>query len=428
MEGDDQELQLNELQPFLEGKKAEQITSIPAVDVPSFVEVVEVFKRQKEFSAEMAKSDPYVGKYKNELLKLDGTGSINLEIRLRVQIPPNIQIDNCAALFFNPYEGLPHTLDVGPVNDGILMAQLFISKGYNVIYLCDATHHEYYKWMDQSLTNVEKKFVSYFSDKQIFIYQKIIKYQLLFHFFIILLSSLGHGTQTPDKTGKEADGLSEVLAFYNAKKKIASSGEKITPMQGITDETVEDTVMHDLIISKYYPQTGVVLLTDCCHSGTMFNFDEPLPANGKLITPNTKRINIVCVGAAIDSHIAKQSVQESIESGVFTCNFNALIKSKAAATFKDLETYMEKNTEKYQTIQLTASDASNLTKQIIVAAKRKRRSMRHLLSPTSKRDSDILRSQGASPATVFSILLAKSTTERSPDIGDLDSQQEIAPS
>ncbi|KAA6382969.1 MAG: hypothetical protein EZS28_021503 [Streblomastix strix] len=152
MEKDDVELQLKELQPFLEGKKHEQITSIPAVDVPSFVEVVEAFKRQK-----------------------------------------------------------------------------------------------YYKWMDQSLTNVEKEFISYFS---------------------------GHGTQTPDKTGKEADELSEVLAFYNAKKKIASSGEKIIPMQGITDETVEDTVMHDLIISKYYPQTRVVLLTDCCQSGTMSNLSQ----------------------------------------------------------------------------------------------------------------------------------------------------------
>ncbi|KAA6391141.1 MAG: hypothetical protein EZS28_013334 [Streblomastix strix] len=339
MEGDDQELQVNELQPFLEGKKAEQITSIPAVDVPSFVEVAEAAKRWKDFTAEMAKPAPYASLYKQQLLKLDQIGAINLERIRREQIPPNIIIENCIALFFNPYEGLPHTLEVGPINDGVLMAELFLSKGYNVVYLCDATPHEYYKWMDWLLSNVENELVSYFS---------------------------GHGTQTPDKTGKEADGLSEVLVFYNAKKKTASTGEKITPMQGITDETVEDTVMHELIISKDYPQTRVVLLTDCCHSGTMFNFDEPLPANGKPITPNTKRINIVCVGAAIDSQTAKQTVQGNIESGVFTYNFTQLIKTKPASTFKELEEYMVKNIKKYQTIQLTSNDTSNLNKQIVV--------------------------------------------------------------
>ncbi|KAA6369544.1 MAG: hypothetical protein EZS28_034929, partial [Streblomastix strix] len=339
---DDEELQLANITPLLNGKTPAQITSIPAVDTPSKVEQQAGKTRWGQFTAEMAKPAAYDSKYKTQLVKLDGMGAINLERLLREQIPPNIQIDNCAALFFNPYEDLPHTLDVGPVNDGILMAQLFISKGYNVVYLCDATPHEYYKWMDWLLSNVEKELVSYFS---------------------------GHGTQVADKTGKEKDGKSEVLVFYNAKKKKATAGQKITAVKGITDETVEDTVMHDLIISKDYPQTRVVLLTDCCHSGTMFNFDQPVPVNGKANAPNTNRINVVCVGAAVDDQTAKQTVQGSIESGVFTYNFNALIKSKAAATFKDLETYMEKNIKKYQTIQLTASDATNLTKQIIVAAK-----------------------------------------------------------
>ncbi|KAA6392515.1 MAG: hypothetical protein EZS28_011959 [Streblomastix strix] len=339
MEGDDQELQLNELQPFLEGKKPEQITSIPAVDVPSFVEVAEAAKRWKEFTAEMAKPAPYKSLYMQQLLKLDGMGAINLERLRREQIPPNIIIENCIALFFNPYEGLPHTLEIGPINDGVLMAELFLGKGYNVVYLCDATPHEYYKWMDWLLSNVENELVSYFS---------------------------GHGTQVPDKTGKEFDGLSEVLVFYNAKKKTASSSVKITPVQGITDETVEDTAMHDLIISKDYPQTRVVLLTDCCHSGTMFNFDETLPLFGKPITPKTKRINIVCVGAALDSQTAKQTVQGSIESGVFTYNFTQLIKSKPESTFKELEEYMVKNIKKYQTIQLTSNDQNNLNKQIVV--------------------------------------------------------------
>ncbi|KAA6393870.1 MAG: hypothetical protein EZS28_010604 [Streblomastix strix] len=185
------------------------IASIPAVDTQSKVEQQAGIRRWCQFTAEMTKPAPYDCKYKIELVKFNTTGAINLEIRLRVQIPPNIQIDNCAALFFNQYEGLTHTLDDGPANDGILMAQLFISKGYNVVYLCDATHHEYYKWMHWLLTNVGKEIVSYFQ---------------------------GHGTQVADKTGKEKDGKSEVFAFYNAKKKKATAGQKITAVKGITNE------------------------------------------------------------------------------------------------------------------------------------------------------------------------------------------------
>ncbi|KAA6377381.1 MAG: hypothetical protein EZS28_027092, partial [Streblomastix strix] len=110
----------------------------------------------------------------------------------------------------------------------------------------------------------------------------------------IYFHSLGHGTQVSDKTGKEKDGLSEVLVFYNAKKKKAT-GEKITPVKGITDEAVEDTVMHDLIVSKDYPNTRVMLLTDCCHSGTMFNFDEPIPANAHQNKPICNFQRLGCI-------------------------------------------------------------------------------------------------------------------------------------
>ncbi|KAA6380004.1 MAG: hypothetical protein EZS28_024468 [Streblomastix strix] len=185
------------------------IASIPAVDTPSKVEQQAGIRRWSQFTAEMTKPAPYECKYKIELVKFDGTGAINLEIHIRVQIPPNIQIDDCAAVFFNPYEGLIQTLDDGPVNDGILMAQLFISKRYNVVYLCDANFHEYYNWMNQLLTNVEKEIISYFQV---------------------------HGTQVADKTRKKKDGKSEVLAFYNAKKKKAPAGQKITAVKGITNE------------------------------------------------------------------------------------------------------------------------------------------------------------------------------------------------
>ncbi|KAA6397502.1 MAG: hypothetical protein EZS28_006970 [Streblomastix strix] len=337
VESDDAEIQITEIAPLLGGKPISSITSVPPVDIPSKVEVEAAKKNWAEFTAELKKAAPYESEYASSYQKLDSMGAINLERITREQIPSNIELDKCAALFFNPYEGLPHTLELGPVNDGILMAELFLGRKYNVVYLPDATPHEYYKWMDWLLENVETELVSFFS---------------------------GHGTQIADKTGKEVDGLSEVLVFYNAKKK--KTTEKITAIKGITDETVEDSTMHDLIISKDYPQTRIVLITDCCHSGTMFNFDQPLPANGKVNAPDTKRINVVCVGAAVDNQTAKQVVQGGLESGIFTYNFSQLEKTTPKMTFKELEDALKKKIEKYQTIQLTASDAKNLTQPIVV--------------------------------------------------------------
>ncbi|KAA6381785.1 MAG: hypothetical protein EZS28_022686 [Streblomastix strix] len=335
---EDHELQLGDLPSLLQGKTPASITQIPKVDIPSQVEVENANKRWDSFIGELKQPAPYDSKFRSQLNKLDSMGCINLERIKREQIPPNITINTCAALFFCPYEGLPHTLDAGPVNDGLLMAELFIKRGYVVVYISDATPHEYYKWMDWLLENVETELVSFFS---------------------------GHGTQVPDKTGKESDGLSEVLVFYNAKKKNVT-GQKITPVKGITDETVEDTTMHDLIINKDYPQTRIVLITDCCHSGTMFNFDQPPPKNAKRKTPKSNTINVVCIGSAVDNQTAKQTVMGGIEAGVFTYNFTQLLKKSPKSTFKDLDTYMAKNISKYQQIQLTGSDPKSFSQPVII--------------------------------------------------------------
>lgn len=71
-----------------------------------------------------------------------------------------------------------------------------------------------------------------------------------------------------DKTGKELDGLSEVLVFFDESKKEKGKSTKITATTGITEQTISDDLMHELIIGKDYPETRIILISDCCHSGT----------------------------------------------------------------------------------------------------------------------------------------------------------------
>jgi hypothetical protein len=64
--------------------------------------------------------------------------------------------------------------------------------------------------------------------------------------------------------------------FYDEERRKKARGgmvPKLEPMVGITNETVSDDCMHELITSKDYPETRVVLISDCCHSGTMLYVD-----------------------------------------------------------------------------------------------------------------------------------------------------------
>lgn len=95
----------------------------------------------------------------------------------------------------------------------------------------------------------------------------------------------------------------EVLLFYNAKNKqggatgAVGSGTKpqIPTIKGITDETIDETVIHDLIIRKAYNQTRFVLLTDCCHSdGKKGEFGKKKKVKQ---APFSNNMSIVLVGS-----------------------------------------------------------------------------------------------------------------------------------
>jgi len=69
----------------------------------------------------------------------------------------------------------------------------------------------------------------------------------------------GHGLQIKDKNGDEDDGLDEVLLF------VEPDG---SPNMLVDDEIVE-------ILESMNPETRVLLITDCCHSGTACDLSDP---------------------------------------------------------------------------------------------------------------------------------------------------------
>jgi hypothetical protein len=94
------------------GTDVSSIESIPEEQELTPVEIENAQKRWQLFAQEMKKPASYTSKYKLYLQQLDKIGAINLERISRDQIP-SLRIDRCISLFFCPYEGLPHTLDLG---------------------------------------------------------------------------------------------------------------------------------------------------------------------------------------------------------------------------------------------------------------------------------------------------------------------------
>lgn len=79
-------------------------------------------------------------------------------------------------------------------------------------------------------------------------------------YFIFYYS--GHGATVPDKDGDEADGKDECLCLVTTDGRID------------WDFFMTDDEFCDLVTSSVSPEAKVLVLCDCCHSGTIGDFDD----------------------------------------------------------------------------------------------------------------------------------------------------------
>ena len=125
----------------------------------------------------------------------------------------------------------------------------------------------------------------------------------------------GHGCSVRDKTGDESDGYDEVMLF--------DSGY------------VLDDVLADYLVR--YAKGGeqrIVLLSDCCHSGSIWDIQSIL---NKSKAGNKIPSHIVSISAAQDNQTAKQTKVDSKDQGIFTYFFWDIWQDKQDITFKDME-------------------------------------------------------------------------------------------
>lgn len=187
--------------------------------------------------------------------------------------------EKVALLFINSYLGTSFSLGDGPCNDGLTMRKQLKDRGYECFIYFDIDARSFLDVMASFTSAPFKRLVIYYS---------------------------GHGTYFNDKSGDETDGRDEAFVFKDA---------------AILDDDL------NTLIRTANKDCELLLLSDCCHSGSIFDLDESLP-------------NVLAVSAAQDDETAKQTRIERKDQGVFTYYFWKLIdETKSIAEIKDRLNY-----------------------------------------------------------------------------------------
>lgn len=183
----------------------------------------------------------------------------------------------------NTYVKPQYQLGVGPMNDAITVAINHKKFGYRILYLHNSTPTIFKKWL---------KFLLKYTEKDLTIFYT------------------GHGCSLKDKDSDESDGYDEVMLFDNG--------------------YVVDDELSDLLLDYAHGQR-IVLLSDCCHSGSMWDIQSMLKSKEK-VSPN-----IISISSAKDDQTAKQTKIESRDQGIFSYYFWELLEDNPDLSAKDME-------------------------------------------------------------------------------------------
>lgn len=112
---------------------------------------------------------------------------------------------------------------------------------------------------------------------------------------------VGHGTSVVDVHGDEDDGYDEAMVF--------------------ADGNVLDDTLVDSLIDHKNNSNKVILISDCCHSGSIWDIQGG-NVNGRKLPSG-----LISVSAANDKQTAKQTYAERLEQGMFTYNLMKTLKA-----------------------------------------------------------------------------------------------------
>lgn len=221
------------------------------------------------------------------------------------QLPKDLA--HAGFIIINTYSNTKYTLGDGPLNDGYNMAKCLNMLGYDIFYLIDSKKEKFLEKLKYFVNNVTSDLVVYY---------------------------VGHGINVKDLDGDEDDGYDEAMLFING--------------------TVIDDVLIEYLIKYKNQKSKIVLVTDACHSGTIWDIQSG-NANGRQLPSN-----IISISATSDKQTAKQTVAGNVEQGMFTYYLTKLINSHPNLNSIQIKKQMKKVMKNFQQTVTIASTSMNL--------------------------------------------------------------------
>lgn len=194
----------------------------------------------------------------------------------------------------NTYTSYRLNLGTGPMNDAVSFAKCVKNFGYEVYFMHNPHSRNFLKYLDAFFKNTAEELIVYY---------------------------VGHGTSVRDTDGDEADGYDEAFVF--------------------DDGTIIDDVLIDHLIDFKHPSSKLILVTDACHSGSIWDIQGG-DVNGRRLPDR-----IMSLSAANDKQTAKQTVIDRQEQGIFTHNMTKIIKAEPELSPNELSAKMRTALRKY---------------------------------------------------------------------------------
>ena len=205
------------------------------------------------------------------------------------------ELERAAFICVNTYTSYRLNLGTGPMNDAVSFAKCLKAYGFEIFFMHNPHSRNFLKYLDAFFKNTQIELVLYY---------------------------VGHGTSVTDTDGDENDRKDEAFVF--------------------DDGVIADDVLIDHLIDCKNPNNKLVLVTDACHSGTIWDIQAG-SVHGRQLPDN-----IMSISAANDAQTAKQTMINSQEQGIFTYHLTKTLKKNPSMTPRELQASMKSALRKYQ--------------------------------------------------------------------------------
>jgi hypothetical protein len=215
-----------------------------------------------------------------------------------------------AFLCVNSYTSYRLNLGTGPINDAISFAKCVKRYDFEIYFLHNPHAQTFLRYLDSFFKAASSQLIIYY---------------------------VGHGTGVIDTTGDESDHQDEAFVFDD----------------GVI---IDDELISHLAENKH-PASKVILVTDACHSGTIWDIQSKT-AKGKKLPPS-----IISISAATDAQTAKQTTLNQKDQGIFTFNLAKTLTANPWLTPTELRGKMKAILKKYSQSFTVGTTSATLLNQ-----------------------------------------------------------------